>query len=94
MDSADHIEVPPKIRVFTPKNAYIREVWTFIYRFMHNLLGLFAKCLINLEKQKPLPVKFYSVAEVSHIFFRPRTKKLIRPFGFDSRLKTFMNLLY
>jgi hypothetical protein len=39
-------------------------------------------------------VKFYSVAEVSHIFFRPRTKKLIRPFGFDSRLKTFVNLLY
>jgi hypothetical protein len=39
-------------------------------------------------------VKFYSVAEVSHILFRPRTKNLIRPFGFDSRLKTFVNLLY
>jgi hypothetical protein len=52
MDAADHIEVSPKIRVFTPKNAYIRKVWTFIYRFMYNQLGLFAKCLINLEKQK------------------------------------------
>jgi hypothetical protein len=56
MDAADHIEVSPKIRVFTPKNAYIRKVWTsvwtFIYRFMHNLFGLFAKRLINLEKQK------------------------------------------
>jgi hypothetical protein len=37
-------------------------------------------------------VKFYSVAEVSHIFVRPRIKKLIRPFGFDSRLKMFVNL--
>jgi hypothetical protein len=79
MDAADHIEVSPKIRVLTPKNAYIRKVWTFIYRFMHNLLGLFAKCLINLEKQKHFQVKFYSVAEVSQIFFRPRTKNLIRP---------------
>jgi hypothetical protein len=52
MDAAEHIEVSPKIRVFTPKNAHIRKVWTFIYRFMHNLLDLFAKCLINLEKQK------------------------------------------
>jgi hypothetical protein len=52
MDAAVHIEVTPKIRVFTPKNAYIRKVWTLIFRFMHNLLGFLAKCLINLEKQK------------------------------------------
>jgi hypothetical protein len=51
MDAADHIEVSPKIRVLTPKNAYIRKV-CFIYRFMHYLLGLLAKCLINLERQK------------------------------------------
>jgi hypothetical protein len=35
-----------------------------------------------------------SVAEVSHIIFRLRTKKLIRLFGFDSRLKMSVNLLY
>jgi hypothetical protein len=52
MDAADHIEISPKIRIFTPKNAYISKVWTFIYRFIHNLLGLFAKCEIKLKKQK------------------------------------------
>jgi hypothetical protein len=52
MDTEDCIGVSPKIRILTPKNACIRKVWTFIYRFMHNLLGLFAKCCINLEKQK------------------------------------------
>jgi hypothetical protein len=52
MGAADHIEISPKIRIFTPKNEYICKVWTFIYHFIHNLLGLFAKCGINLEKQK------------------------------------------
>jgi hypothetical protein len=44
MDTADLIEISPKVRIFTPKSAYIRKVWTFIYRFMYNLLDLFGKC--------------------------------------------------
>jgi hypothetical protein len=46
------IEISPKLRIFATLKVYNHEEWTFIYRFMHNLLGLFAKCLINLEKQK------------------------------------------
>jgi hypothetical protein len=38
---------------FSPQKMHIFVKFRlFIYRFMHNLLGLFAKCLINLEKQK------------------------------------------
>jgi hypothetical protein len=34
---------------FSPRNSYgapiiMKQEWTFIYRFMHNLIGLFTKC--------------------------------------------------
>jgi hypothetical protein len=54
MDAADHIEISPKIRIFTPKmHIFVKFGLSSIAS--HNLLGLFAKCGINLEKQKTLP---------------------------------------
>jgi hypothetical protein len=52
MEVKHDIEISPKLCNFTPEKAYNHEVWIFIYRFMHNMLDLFVKALINLQKQQ------------------------------------------
>jgi hypothetical protein len=49
MEAADSFGISPKKGILTPKTVYILKVWTCIYRFMHNLLSLFARCKMQDE---------------------------------------------
>jgi hypothetical protein len=51
---------------------------------MHDLVGLYAKCLIKLEKLKHLSKKFSAVLPKCSKYF---VGQLSKPLAFDSKLK-------